>query len=1227
MLTRCRGTLLGLASVLVAGLCVHSALGNDQLRKNTSAGVLVQDVSKGSAAEKAGIQAGDVLLTWESANPVAGSALTSGKIESPFDLAEIETERASRGAVSLKGMRGEVATTWQMPPGAWNLMARPVMEGEYEALHDEGKSFVDAKKVAEGVERWKSAGAKAEKAGDAKLAMWWKYLIARRFTNSRMWPEADAAYDEAEKLAEASEAWAAGAQIQKTHGTVFQSRNDWEHAKKCFQKEMELNEKIGADRMGAGSSWIDLGALANARGDVKEAEADYGHALGIYEKLAPESLAFANTLNNLGTVNLARGQMVEGEKYFERALKIKEKLAPGSMTVASTLSNLGMVASDQGREDEAENYLKRALEIQEKLAPKSLAVAGSLGNLGNVKLAKTQFEEAEKYFRECLAIMEELAPGGINVARVLTDLGEVAHARGDLAGAEKLYRRAVPIEEKFGAESHDMMGTVLDLGNLAIERGDLEQAEDYLWQSLAMSEKLSPGDVDSARGWNSLATIATQRADYDTANEYLERALKIMEDKEPESIEIATLLGQIGSVAYARKDLARAEEFYKRSLERAEKEISGRMEVSLELSNLGEVEADRGNLEAAQKHQEKSLAIVQQLAPDGLHAAQGLNALGNIARKKKDYLTAEKETKEALAIREKLAPGSAVESRSLHDLGTIYKETGKSDLAREYLCRAVEAVEKQKARLGGTHEASEAFSANFADYYADCLETLVDGGRAAEAYEILERERARVLLNMLAERDLLFTADIPAELTRERNFTNADYDRAQSKLAELSPGKDKDKTATLLSQLQELHEKQAEIAEKIRKASPRIASLQYPQPLDLPGTRQALDPGTLLLSYSVGREKSFLFVIQPAPAQSANPPNLSVFTLAIGEKALRGKVEAFRSAIQLNDADQSSVERQALALYELLIKPTETTVASSERLLILPDGPLDTLPFAALMRPESHNGKNAALRYLVEWKPIHTMVSATVYAETKKSRGGTPWTVPFEAFGDPKYAAVAKERAGKIENVAVRGMLTRGWNLGPLPFTRVEVESLAALEPQPNLKYLGEEATEEQAKATGKNVRYLHFAVHGLLDERFPLNSALALTIPEKPAEGQDNGLLQAWEIFEQVRINADLVTLSACDTALGKEMGGEGLVGLTRAFQYAGAHSVLASLWSVSDRSTAELMKRFYGYLKEGKSKDEALRAAQLELIHAAGAKGGLPVAFSHPFHWAAFQLSGDWK
>ena len=153
----------------------------------------------------------------------------------------------------------------------------------------------------------------------------------------------------------------------------------------------------------------------------------------------------------------------------------------------------------------------------------------------------------------------------------------------------------------------------------------------------------------------------------------------------------------------------------------------------------------------------------------------------------------------------------------------------------------------------------------------------------------------------------------------------------------------------------------------------------------------------------------------------------------------------------------------------------------------------------------------------------------------------------------------------------------------------------------------------------GQETTYLHIASHGLLDDRFPLDSALAFSIPERWREGEDNGLLQAWEIFEQVRLDADLVTLSACDTGLGKVLGGEGLLGLARAFQYAGARSVLASLWSVSDDSTGELMRRFYGYLKQGQAKAEALRSAQLDLLR--------DPELSHPFHWAGFELVGDWR
>jgi CHAT domain-containing protein len=204
------------------------------------------------------------------------------------------------------------------------------------------------------------------------------------------------------------------------------------------------------------------------------------------------------------------------------------------------------------------------------------------------------------------------------------------------------------------------------------------------------------------------------------------------------------------------------------------------------------------------------------------------------------------------------------------------------------------------------------------------------------------------------------------------------------------------------------------------------------------------------------------------------------------------------------------------------------------------------------------------------------------------------------------------------------------------------VETIARLYPGDSAVYVGATATEERAKEIGASARHLHFACHGVLDELNPIQSALLLTVPEQPREGQDDGLLQAWEIIEKVRLDSDLVTLSACNSGLGTELGGEGLIGLTRAFQYAGARSVLASLWAVGDRSAADLMQRFYRHLRAGRGRADALRAAQIETIEAGrdaqrnarkegrtravGAiSSAAPAPEGHPFRWAGFQLTGD--
>jgi CHAT domain-containing protein len=301
-------------------------------------------------------------------------------------------------------------------------------------------------------------------------------------------------------------------------------------------------------------------------------------------------------------------------------------------------------------------------------------------------------------------------------------------------------------------------------------------------------------------------------------------------------------------------------------------------------------------------------------------------------------------------------------------------------------------------------------------------------------------------------------------------------------------------------------------------------------------------------------------------------------------------------------------------LYDLLLAPASRLVGSAASLLIAADGPLQTLPFAAL--------RDAGGAWLAERKPITFAPSATAWA----SIGGRARTGPggpgrLVAFADPTLPA-AREPAGAegLRGGAGAPLVRYRLGLAALPFAREEARAVAGAWAGPSAVFSGDTATKARALGLGPGARVLHFATHALVDRRFPLDSGLALAAREPDASGEVSGLLQAWEVLESMRLDADLVTLSGCETGQGSEGSGEGLVGLVRAFQIAGARTVAASLWSVSDRSTMELMTRFYRGLARGERKDEALRGAQRAL-----ARGEAGPVFAQPWHWAAFELFGD--
>ncbi len=871
-----------------------------------------------------------------------------------------------------------------------------------------------------------------------------------------------------------------------------------------------------------------------------------------------------------------------------------------SLSLAKSRYERGVEALRQGQLDLAAELLHDALRVQEQLAPESSAVAHSLNRLGSVTMNRGEISQAIEYFQRALALRMALDPQSLDVAASLNNLGVAAINQGELDLAGEYHRRALEIKQKLAPESLTVAATLNNIGLAALYRGELDLAEEVLHRALAIKERLAPESRTVAATLGGLGSLALDRGAPDEARKVLERALAIHERLSPESLKVANTLNNLGQAARDQGELGLALDYSQRALAIQEKLVPGSLYLADTLDNLGDVALDRGQLDLAQDYFLRAFSIGEKLAPGGLYAPDILNRLGTVAWRRGELL-----------------------------------------LAAEYFERSLAALEAKIGRLGGSHDARGGFRAKYGHCYRDAIELLLEMDRAAAAFAVLERSRARSLLAMLAEKDLVFAADIPAELEAARRSIAERHDQIQGRILGLDPAHDKAEIENLSRELVKLRRQRDDVAARVHRASPRLAALQYPEPVDLQGAREALDPGTVMLSYSVGEDRSQLFVV-------TREGGLEVHSLAIGEEELRREVVLFREQIQAARASSevgpgpmTFLDEVSRRLYLTLVEPAADRVAQSARVLLVPDGPLHHFPFAALIREITPDGPDAARdgQYLAQWKPLHSILSATLYTQLQERRRSSSRrsAVQLAAFGDPHYDPRKphdpRELRQSLADPQLRSLLERGLDLTPLPASRREVEGIAGLYPAETTSiYLGAEATEEQAKAIGRGVQVLHFATHGFLDERLPLNSGLVLTLPQEDLEDRDNGLLQAWEIFESVRLDADLVVLSACGSSLGEEQGGDGLISVTRAFQYAGARSVAATLWNVDDAVTAELMVRFYRHLKAGRSKDAALRAAQLELIEAPlkvpGEDGQTrEIDASAPFYWAAFQLTGDWQ
>lgn len=735
--------------------------------------------------------------------------------------------------------------------------------------------------------------------------------------------------------------------------------------------------------------------------------------------------------------------------------------------------------------------------------------------------------------------------------------------------------------------------------------GDNDLALRHYTRALEQFERLgAPGDI--MRVVASMGHLYDSRRDYPTALRFHERALGLVRGMEPRNpIVEGTVLNNMAHVYAEMGDLTKALDLYAQALE--PERMKGRPDHEGQtLANVGLVYAACGAPQRAIEYYERSLAI-----------ARG-------------------------------AAAGDVEASTLYRMAQAERELGRLDTALEHVRAAIEIFEAERSTLT-SYDFRNLLLAKKEDFYTLAVDVLMrlDAARpgkgfAEEALRTAERGRARTLLDMITEAGVDIRQGVdPALVDAERaarSRLSAATD-ARQRLLDKSPPAEQLDAAT--REVDAASDTLREAETELRRRSPRYSALVRPQSLSVDQIRRmVLDRDTAMLYYALGDERSFLWVLTDRAFSAYAIPGRSV----IENEARRFHDLASAPGVSRNETNAERRERLDLAKRELpksarrlgvLLLGAIPKRPTVRRLAVVADGLLNYVPFAALAEPTVWG--SATKRSLVEDYEIVGLPSASALAAQRgETAGRTTAPRQLAVFADPVFAADdtrllrAKGVAGGRATVpnpddpltrAVRDFGDKGVRFDRLQATRGEATAILALMPAADRLTAFDFDANRAAAIDPELARYriLHFATHALLDARHPELSGIVLSLVD-PQGNRQNGFVRLHDVYD-MRLGADLVVLSACSTALGQEIRGEGMIGLTRGFMYAGVPCVVSSLWNVGDRATGELMKRFYtNMLGRARMRPAAaLRAAQLSMAR--------EPRWSAPFNWAGFAVQGDWR
>jgi CHAT domain-containing protein/Tfp pilus assembly protein PilF len=964
--------------------------------------------------------------------------------------------------------------------------------------------------------------------------------------------------------------------LLNTIGVIYNRLEQYEQALVYYEEALSVARDIG-DRDGEGLALDNIAVVYLNLGQHEKALDNFKRVLSVWREIGHRD-GERLTLNHIGDVYDSLGQYEDALMFYEDELIILREIGDRAGE-AEMLNRIGVVYHDDLRQyEQALAYFDKALMIAKEIGNQTGDVT-LLNDFGSVYNRLSLHEQALDSYEDVLSIRREIGDR-LGEGETLNNIGYIYDRLGRYEQALEYCEEALSIWREIGDRTAE--GETLNrIGMVYAYLDQYERALAYSEEALSVRR-----EVDDRAGeghtLHNIGVIYNYLGQYEQARAYLEEALSIRREVGDRTCE-GTTLNAIGATYVELGQYEQALAFYEDALD-IRQEIGDRAGEGHTLQNIGMAHFYLGQYEQALAHSEEALIIRREIG-DRAREGETLNNIGLVysygldqQEQGLDYY------EDALTILKEIGDRTG-ERITLGNIGAVYYDLGQYEQALDYFERAVAVVEVVRGEMT-LEEFKSSFAAASLYPYQSIIPLLIEIDRPAEAFGYVQRAKARTFLDQLANvRIDPRASDDPALLAREQELLGEirvleDVLFGRREFATLSldeatrsgpPALNDEQRGEVQARLDSAYREYEQILIQIKLTNPQYAGLRSVQASTLITIQQTLPPDVTLLEYYVAPTQTLAFVVTPRQGSGQARDDFHVVPISVTVSALSDAITWFRGFPSLEGVPQASQE-----LHELLFAPVCEYI-HTDALFIAPHGVLHYLPFGAL-----HDGEG----YLVEDYAIAYLPSASVLQYVLDN-------VSSEAAGDLLALANPKVEGAPYLNHAV-----------------AETEAVAALfDVQP---IVGPDATESLLVAQAPQAGRVHVAAHGEFKSIAPQFSRIYLA-----PDDENDGYLEVREVFNLELPQTDLVTLSACETQLGELSAGDELVGLSRAFIYAGTPSLVAGLWSVNDESTRFLMERFYGYLRDGRGKASALRQAQLDTM----AKD----EWVSPYYWAAFTLIGD--